>query len=506
MVEKETNSERDLRVKVINLQRLLHCMQGDRLKELISQRNPREVINNVQYAQSLLRDIENSMQVTASWQGYDDRSLALLNELVDGVDKMCNAANTLIQSVANEQEPDLIDKIFYSPENEEVIEDLSAMDEEGSDAFNFDANSASNGDETVTSDNFDETSRILESEVNATQKEMQEMLEEEIAEMASRLKESSLIMNQSLKEQNQNMENMMNMATDLETRVTDVTDKVEDRNRKNGWIKTLGSWSLVFMIASSFAGMLVFMKFLPKRNNACIFSCNHESRSQFNDIERSYIPHKIMPDTDRCNANHADECFTQNDNGMKEEYQEDFVNNVDEEYQEYIEATIITEAAEEVQEFQEDFVNNDDEEYQEYFETTMITEAAEEVPLESFTCNNGECHVHEDKSKEGKYEDQNDDPEIVYLEMKRAIFERDQNRLVQLMGLSPEAIHLADKNGWLLQHECVRFGFLEELIILHEHGADLNKRTRFGEGFSAKDLSTQFLVPDHPLVEYLLPY
>ena len=478
MTEIESTSERNLRIKIINLQRLLNCMQADRLKELASQRNSREIISNMQYAQTLLREIENSMQATTSWRGYGDKSLVILNGLVEDFDKMCHIANTLVQNIADAQEPDLIDQIFFSPESDDEVEDNPITNDEDFDEFEFDEICGNSDNESITSNDVSNANKILDSHAQNSQKEMQQVLEEEIAEMASRLKESSLAMNQSLKEQNQNMDNMMDLAVDLETRVTDVTNTVEERNKSRGWMKTFGTWTLALIIASSFICMLMMMKTFPKRSNSCILFCDSKSRISHEAVSKTDVQGTLKIIVGKCesiNGKRPEACYSSKSEGVNILSDDDPETNLGK-----------------LGKINGIKINNN--------------QIIEDENLESFSCVDGECYARDNNNyNENGREKRNKEYNVedIYLELKNAIFEKNTGKWRDLIAFSSEVIHIQDENGWLLQHECARAGLMEELVILHEHGADLRKRTAFGQGSTALELAINFLYNDHPLIGYL---
>ncbi|KAL7543593.1 hypothetical protein ACHAXR_012887 [Thalassiosira sp. AJA248-18] len=98
------------------------------------------------------------------------------------------------------------------------------------------------------------------------QKQQQELLEEELASMASRLKSSTLAMNVTLQTQTKELGDMETLAqTNLDT-VTDTAQKVEERLvRKKGWKKRLATWSLIGTVVGMWVLCFVIMRTVPKR-------------------------------------------------------------------------------------------------------------------------------------------------------------------------------------------------------------------------------------------------
>mmetsp|Transcript_34275 Transcript_34275/g.73040 ORF Transcript_34275/g.73040 Transcript_34275/m.73040 type:complete len:1173 (-) Transcript_34275:73-3591(-) len=98
------------------------------------------------------------------------------------------------------------------------------------------------------------------------QRQQQELLEEELASMASRLKSSTLAMNKTLKTQTEELDEMEELAQTNLDQVADTTKKVEDRlAKKKGWKKRLATWSLIGTVVGTWVLCFMIMRTVPKR-------------------------------------------------------------------------------------------------------------------------------------------------------------------------------------------------------------------------------------------------
>eukprot|EP00579_Thalassiosira_antarctica_P009464 CAMPEP_0201918194 /NCGR_PEP_ID=MMETSP0903-20130614/7427_1 /ASSEMBLY_ACC=CAM_ASM_000552 /TAXON_ID=420261 /ORGANISM="Thalassiosira antarctica, Strain CCMP982" /LENGTH=354 /DNA_ID=CAMNT_0048454463 /DNA_START=68 /DNA_END=1129 /DNA_ORIENTATION=- len=98
------------------------------------------------------------------------------------------------------------------------------------------------------------------------QKQQQELLEEELASMATRLKSSTLAMNATLQTQTKDLDDMEVLAQTNLDQVTDTTQKVEDRlTKKKGWKKRLATWSVIGTVLGMWVLCFMIMRTVPKR-------------------------------------------------------------------------------------------------------------------------------------------------------------------------------------------------------------------------------------------------
>ena len=494
-----------LNCQIINLQRLLYCMtQKDKLRELVEKRGVNEVIHQVQYAQSLLRLIEDGVMQQQKSGGQV--SAENVKALGDEVHNVCLHANEYVKSCGEEPvggRRDIIDDIFFTSiedEEEDEEEEMVEVPEENEDdceigSEDFDTQSADYEDVdahdmSCTAQEYASASRIINEEAHRAQEDMQHTLELEIAEMASHLKQSFEAMNENLKEQNANMDDMAELTESLQSGVTDVTHKVEDRNRKHGWLKTLSTWSLLFVITGSFIFMVFMMRTIPKRPEACIFFCSNKQTTIKDD---STIMNFQQDDILSCKSGNCLEMNTVIK--LENEKVEGFSDSI------HRETLNIAPSENKI----DDGSNNDSECSQE--ESENFNKVGDNDGLDESFCTAKSCEDAKD-DLEDEYvhtvtEEQYSAAEM-FLKMREAVLRNDPNSLDEYLRYAPiskTALHSSDVNGWQLVHEAARFGHVEVMQILNEHGGNLSAKTP--QGWTPLLLAQNKLSQSHPMNDYL---
>ena len=487
----------------------------------------------MQYAQTLLQQLEDThvqcsglLQYNDCANTKEDRLLERheLQALRDEVDRVCLVVNGYLQSHGLEK--DVIDEVFFLTDEDDddsdddgsindAIDQLDVDDDDSDDEFDFDFNE----------DGIHPTTAVTTTTTTTTEEEyhteMQETLESEIAEMASRLKQSSLAMNESLKAQNEDVDRMTELTHRNLDDVTNIAGNVEDRLRTHGWRKTFGTWSLVFMIGMSFVGVFMVMRVVPKRKNVCVsmFGCQqqyhgtarryYQEEYGLNSAEKSLI---LDEDETVASSIMSSSSSSANGDGCDEESCEETYEEVRDDHGRYEE---------------DDSVENDDE-----------SEEEEEEEIEEYVCTNNDCYMME--VEEGERQQQQQQPPLdmaqnlnqqrdhqeeyeyvhtvteeqyttaqLYLEIKKAAvteareFNLDElSRLLQ-MNNGFEALNSKDINGWQIIHEVSRTGNVAVVQLLHEHGANINEVANFGRGATPLFLAKQRFGDHHPIVSYL---
>lgn len=182
------------------------------------------------------------------------------------------------------EERDLIYDIFLSPASTSTSitnsedDDTETLDEINKDEYDDDFDETATGIDINKQLNFQNqrqqstqssSSRLpppKEMDPIEFQKQQQELLEEELASMASRLKSSTLTMNATLQTQTKELDNMEQLAQTNLDQVTDTTKKVEARlARTRGWKKNLATWSLIGTVIGVWILCFMVMRIAPKR-------------------------------------------------------------------------------------------------------------------------------------------------------------------------------------------------------------------------------------------------
>ena len=90
----------------------------------------------------------------------------------------------------------------------------------------------------------------------------------------------------------------------------------------------------------------------------------------------------------------------------------------------------------------------------------------------------------------------------------KAVQTGDLRTLELVAQARPEGLSEKDKNGWAPVHEAVRFGRLDILKFLIEHGASANQKTGLPGGNRAEqripiELALELLGSEHEVTKYL---
>lgn len=167
--------------------------------------------------------------------------------------------------------PGALRRIFVLPETdtsedskEDYLDEFEFEFEDGGEAN--DTSSPSSTRQSQHDPSLEKQRQTSDLDAVEIQREQQEMLEAELASMATRLKSSTMAMNATLKTQTKDLDSMEELAQTNLDRVSDTAKKVEDRlKRKKGWKKTLATWSLIGTVVGVWVLCFMVMRTLPKR-------------------------------------------------------------------------------------------------------------------------------------------------------------------------------------------------------------------------------------------------
>jgi len=592
------NNSNTLNHQLINLQRLLYSITKDEAALTAtnaSAKTRHETASRVHYAQTLLQQLEDTyIQCNGLLQYNDTANDAVEDRLMtqDELQALRDEVERVILIVTsnnstNYMQKDVIDDVFFTTtyscsdddDDDKVnhpitMEDNVKMDEHEfdfdddefdlNDQHSYDAADEVNNDDTtaadaavpvLTEEEYRNANRILNEPTSETAREMQEALESEIAEMASRLKRSSIAMNENLKAQNEDVNRMAELTGRNLDDVTNVTGNVEERLRKRGWLKTFGTWSLVFVIIGSFVGLFMLMRVVPKRKNACVlvFWCNSDAASTSNggktfswlstlslkdysdddggggetvastvmssssiggDDDDASSGYDVHGDCDAAtaagdgdgeceaatsyNLDDDDEVDDDEEDDDEEEYDYEEGNDVRQEENGYHEEDATEETDDEEI---EEFVCND------IGDCNKKIEAVEEQvePPKVTAQNQQQQHYYHQQEYVHTVTEEQYTAAQLYVEMKKAAIGNDLNQLSQLLQMHHglEAMNSKDVNGWQIIHESSRVGNIAVVRLLHENGADINEVSNFGRGATPLALARQRFGDHHPVVSYL---
>ena len=165
-----------------------------------------------------------------------------------------------------------LQRIFVLPDHPDPSEDSKDdyldefEDEDGGEANATSSSSPTRQSQHDPSENLKKKRPTSDLDAAEIQREQQEMLEVELASMATRLKSSTMAMNATLKTQTKDLDAMEELAQTNLDRVSDTAKEVEDRlKRKKGWKKTLATWSLIGTVVGVWVLCFMVMRTLSKR-------------------------------------------------------------------------------------------------------------------------------------------------------------------------------------------------------------------------------------------------
>jgi len=206
----------------------------------------------------------------------------LVQSMRDETDDICNKFHEWLSRHPEQQtKENVIAKIFFAPLEPEATQDelLDEFSDEGDDDiddFDDDNEDLNRTDKSPvpTQKRQSTTRKVFPTKQQRNedidpvefQKQQQELLEEELSSMATRLKSSTLAMNATLQTQTKDLEGMEDIAQANLDSVSSTTKKVEQRLAKNkGWKKKLATWSVIFTVIGMWVLCFMIMRTVPKR-------------------------------------------------------------------------------------------------------------------------------------------------------------------------------------------------------------------------------------------------
>ncbi|KAL7546971.1 hypothetical protein ACHAWF_010292 [Thalassiosira exigua] len=285
----------DWLLRALDLLRLLRVMDAPpKVGNDFPSARPKERImeGQVALARSALAELERTFPVDReqrSWGvsgGGDDNALYrqnlhfLIEKLRTDTEDACSKVRRRLDRLSSRRqappERDLLYDIFLAPDSpppateEEAMDEFDFGEEEEEDAYD-DTGVTAGGDENAQGPapvhnqrRHPQPSRPIDPV--EFQKQQQELLEQELASMAARLKDSTQTMNATLKSQTEDVDVLGELAQTNLDQVTDTTKKVEERLARNkGWKKKLATWSLIGTVLGTWVLCFMVMRTVPKR-------------------------------------------------------------------------------------------------------------------------------------------------------------------------------------------------------------------------------------------------
>ncbi|KAK1744915.1 vesicle transport protein USE1 [Skeletonema marinoi] len=206
----------------------------------------------------------------------------LVQSMRDETEDICNKFHEWLSRHPEQQtKENVIANIFFAPlepeaTQDELLDEFSDEGDEDVDDFDDDNEDPNRTDKSPvpTQKRQSTTRKVFPTKQQQNedidpvefQKQQQELLEEELSSMATRLKSSTLAMNATLQTQTKDLEGMEDIAQANLDKVSSTTKKVEQRLAKNkGWKKKLATWSVIFTVIGMWVLCFMIMRTVPKR-------------------------------------------------------------------------------------------------------------------------------------------------------------------------------------------------------------------------------------------------
>ena len=353
------------------------------------------------------------------------------------------------------------------------------------------------------------------------QRQQEELLEEEISEMAKQLKNSSLAIKSTLANQNQQLEEIEMITMSNLDKTKDMTDKVTEEV-KRGWRKAASRWFIFIIILGTWMFCFLTIRVVPKRKNACLFFCGrtHDRKEMGKDDtstpddkkgQSSSTAKDILPKYSFCTEK-GSECTRPLDpdthtqtmeklssdkrgedvafdlsHQVRWDRQQEYLIKAQQEKDE-IASKRVQEGWNSVQEEGKDHKNGkwyNDDDYDEEAEGNELSE--------------------EDKNSGQNSQQKEGDASYSVQEMLQAVVDNHFLTLRKILKIYPEWVSITDENGWQPIHEATYSGSLDTLrIVVEEFGADVNSRTGIDHrNGSVLWWAHQKFDSNHPIITYL---
>ncbi len=125
--------------------------------------------------------------------------------------------------------------------------------------------------------------KIIFTKEELLQKQQEEqLLQQEITEMATQLKQSTMNINTTLTFQNLELDNVETLAICNLDKTKNIQEDVTEHVKVTGWKKNVGRWIVFFLILGTWIFCFLMIRVIPKRQNTCFFFCESNERDNNN--------------------------------------------------------------------------------------------------------------------------------------------------------------------------------------------------------------------------------
>ena len=334
-----------------------------------------------------------------------------------------------------------------------------------------------------------ETAAVAAPSVEDLQRRQREQMEEAISHLASQLKAETARINETLRGQTDHvLEKLEDTATENVQQVTKVAKDVEEHVRSS-WNRTFGTWTMLFTMVAAFFFVIVIIQMAPK-GKGCVFLC----------------PEQPHPDEFcRTLPNGKMECIRM-DKGEKDskamttEETHDPMSTKDKRHAKARRETCeMNEYGECVDTPKEDsraamaFEQDDTRKNREKKEKLVVSAMEDSMFDGSGMILDSTVSTGRRPILNRKYFSPRD--------IRNAANLGDFYLMEDYLTVKPEWVNKVDKNGWGAIHLSARRGDLRAIHFLKRIGADLTIRTV--DGRTARDIALPIYEEEHPVIKAL---
>jgi len=530
--------------QVIKLRRLVHCMtkqdhgstsnsDDDRTSASTWAQKKKIAMEQINLARVMLNEVKELFMVEQK-QGFEDpvngyyqsdlekrNELMILQKLEISVDEACASLVEKYNISSDDGNDDLVNRLFFQEDDDDETEMSFDESEDGnnnqnlSDADEYHLSFSDDDDDENDNDNNDDDESNDPSQLKFTgdkkkltveelQRQQEEQLQNEIAEMAEQLKHATMSINKTLASGNDDLDNLASLAQSNVDRVKNANEEVTKHVKATGWRKSVGRWVIFFCVLSTWVVCFLTIRVVPRRKGACLFFCEEEStnrnkggnhrgnskypkseyRKHYEEYDEDYYGDDDDDDDDNYDYDNGDKSSSSQPKSSHRKVQPKYSfceKNADNGN----DCTAPDSLERYKRKIHDIDVRNDA--YSQNYAQDVAAEMKEKRYLENLKkAEKEEDGIGRNRVREGWHKDgeSKDDTKLTYThkDAVNAVW-HDAPLLVTILIEEPDLIDYADKNGWTILHEASRSGNVDSVVAILRHledESDVNIRTNAG--------------------------
>lgn len=392
------------------------------------------------------------------------------------------------------------------------------------------SNASSNHNETSKHGRKANKAYTRETSSSALPQDLQQeedILQEEISNMASQLKQSSLQIKSTLASQNKNLENIEMLAQDNLSKTSQVAQNVT-QHVSAGWRHSFRKWFVFLMILATWLFCFLTIRMVPKRSRssqgACgLWFCNTSTLQGRKKEGSATEEGEEEQDHDLVHAKFSF-CHQEYSHGAKSSSQKQCTVPLHpQDHMQSLGKLFNSASHHDAEDTAERIVEQNKGKRMEYHYNRAKREddhvAASRIregwksgnskDKDNISPNGGKEEINLTKETKQQPINAQNPPSVVknYTrdDVKRAIFQSDFVVLESIMQSNPELAKVRDKNGWEVLHEAVRKGSVKAAsILLNSGSANIDAQVgASGEGGSVLWIAKHLHGNNHEIIQYL---